>query len=103
MMHSVELTLQQQPEVLERVLRVARHRGFSIVKMNMNINEDGTVKLVFDVKSERVIELLTHQLNKLIDVIDCQVAVLPAAVATNTPILATAAQTATPTKNTVQA
>lgn len=99
MMHSVELTLQQQPEVLERVLRVARHRGFSIVKMNMNINADGTVKLVFDVKSERVIELLSHQLNKLIDVIDCQVAVLPVAVNTNT----TAAQIVTQTKNTAQA
>ena len=73
MMHSVELTLKQQPEVLERVLRVTRHRGFTITKLTMILNEDSTLKVNFDVKSERVIGLLTHQLTKLFDVIDCQV------------------------------
>ncbi|WP_153916334.1 acetolactate synthase 2 small subunit [Shewanella sp. TC10] len=73
MMHSVELTLKQQPEVLERVLRVTRHRGFTITELTMTVNEDSTLKVNFDVQSERVIELLTHQLTKLFDVIDCQV------------------------------
>ncbi|GIU49046.1 MULTISPECIES: acetolactate synthase 2 small subunit [Shewanella] len=73
MMHSVELTLKQQPEVLERVLRVTRHRGFTITELTMTVNEDSTLKVNFDVKSERVIGLLTHQLTKLFDVLDCQV------------------------------
>ncbi|MEZ9368691.1 acetolactate synthase 2 small subunit [Shewanella sp. 10N.286.51.B2] len=92
MMHSVELTLHNQPEVLERVLRVTRHRGFSIINMNMQLNEAGSVTLHFDVKSERVIELLTHQLNKLIDVIDCQAVTVPAAIDVNSPIFAAASQ-----------
>ncbi|PMG72308.1 hypothetical protein BCU84_01910 [Shewanella sp. 10N.286.51.B7] len=73
MMHAVELRLKPQPEVLERVLRVTRHRGFTLTELTMTVNEDSTLKVNFDVESERVIGLLTHQLTKLFDVLDCQV------------------------------
>ncbi|ARD24049.1 MULTISPECIES: acetolactate synthase 2 small subunit [Shewanella] len=73
MMHSIELLLSPQPEVLERVLRVTRHRGFTISELNMTVTESGEFKVNFTVNSDRVIELLTHQLGKLFDVINCQV------------------------------
>ncbi|AQS38269.1 acetolactate synthase, small subunit [Shewanella psychrophila] len=73
MSYQLSLTLMQQPEVLERVLRVVRHRGFKVTKMNMQLEGDQSVQLAMQVESERAIELLTNQLDKLFDVIDCQV------------------------------
>ncbi|MEC4727385.1 acetolactate synthase 2 small subunit [Shewanella sp. D64] len=71
MKHTVNLILEQRPEVLERVLRVVRHRGFKVTKMNMQLANDKTAGLDITVESERGIELLTKQLDKLIDVIEC--------------------------------
>ncbi|MDV5391884.1 MULTISPECIES: acetolactate synthase 2 small subunit [Shewanella] len=73
MIHSLELTVQQRPEVLERVLRVTRHRGFTITQMQMRMNDDASLSLDMEVDSERAIELLSNQLNKLIDVTQCKV------------------------------
>lgn len=73
MIHSLELTVQQRPEVLERVLRVTRHRGFRIAQMQMRMNDDASLSLDMEVDSERAIELLSNQLNKLIDVTQCKV------------------------------
>ena len=72
MIHSLAVTAAQRPEVLERILRVARHRGFTVMQMQMRLEEDN-VSLDIKVDSERAIELLTNQLSKLIDVIHCQV------------------------------
>ncbi|NMH65139.1 acetolactate synthase 2 small subunit [Shewanella salipaludis] len=77
MRHSLELTMQQRPEVLERVLRVTRHRGFTVTQLQMRINEDASLSLDIMVDAERAIELLSNQLNKLIDVTQCRV--IPAA------------------------
>ncbi|NRD75773.1 acetolactate synthase 2 small subunit [Shewanella sp. VB17] len=71
MIYTVNLLLDQRPEVLERVLRVIRHRGFNITKMNMQLEGAKHVSLAMTVESERTIELLTKQLSKLIDVIEC--------------------------------
>jgi len=73
MIYTLTLTLAQRPEVLERVLRVVRHRGFKVSKMNMQSEDSNTARLDMVVESERAIELLTNQLDKLIDVIECQV------------------------------
>ncbi|MEI6859887.1 MAG: acetolactate synthase 2 small subunit [Shewanella sp.] len=73
MSYQLSLTLVQQPEVLERVLRVVRHRGFKVTKMEMLLQGDQSVRLAMHVESERAIELLTNQLDKLFDVIDCRV------------------------------
>jgi len=70
MNYQLALTLVQRPEVLERVLRVVRHRGFTITNMNMQLQGD-RVSIEMKLESERSLALLTNQLDKLIDVIEC--------------------------------
>ena len=69
MEHQIELTAQHRPEVLERILRVIRHRGFTVTQMDMQLIND-KVRLKFTVKSDRTLELLLSQLEKLPDVIE---------------------------------
>ena len=69
MEHQIELTAQHRPEVLERILRVIRHRGFTVTQMDMQLIE-GKVRLKFTVKSDRTLELLVSQLEKLPDVVE---------------------------------
>lgn len=69
MEHPIELTAQHRPEVLERILRVIRHRGFTVTQMDMQLIE-GKVRLKFTVKSGRTLDLLVSQLEKLPDVIE---------------------------------
>ena len=69
MEHQIELTAQHRPEVLERILRVVRHRGFTVTQMNMQLIDD-KVRLKFTVKSDRTLDLLVSQLEKLPDVIE---------------------------------
>lgn len=72
MIHALELRLKSSPEVLERVLRITRHRGFKVKNMNMT-ELDGNLFFALTVEAERRIELLSAQLNKLVDVQYCQV------------------------------
>lgn len=69
MEHQIDLTAQHRPEVLERILRIARHRGFTVTQMDMQLIDD-KVRLKFTVKSDRTLELLVSQLEKLPDVIE---------------------------------
>jgi len=69
MEHQIDLTAQHRPEVLERILRVVRHRGFTVTQMDMQLIDD-KVRLKFTVKSDRTLELLVSQLEKLPDVIE---------------------------------
>ena len=69
MEHQIDLTTQHRPEVLERILRVVRHRGFTVTQMDMQLIDD-KVRLKFTVKSDRTLELLVSQLEKLPDVIE---------------------------------
>lgn len=73
MIHTLELELHQRPEVLERVLRVTRHRGFKVTMMNMRSGQNNHSHLDLEVDSERAIELLSNQLTKLVDVTQCKV------------------------------
>jgi len=60
--------------VLERILQVTRYRGFLISGIEAKVNTGthiGTIKL--SIKSERPIELLVDQINKLIDIKDVKV------------------------------
>ena len=68
MEHQIELTAQHRPEVLERILRVVRHRGFTVTQMDMQLIDD-KVRLKFTVKSDRTLDLLVSQLEKLPDVL----------------------------------
>ena len=69
MEHQIDLTAQHRPEVLERILRVARHRGFTVTQMDMQLIDD-KVRLKFTVKSDRTLDLLVSQLEKIYDVVE---------------------------------
>ena len=69
MEHPIELTAQHRPEVQERILRVIRHRGFTVTQMDMQLIDD-KVRLKFTVKSDRTLDLLVSQLEKIYDVVE---------------------------------
>ena len=69
MEHQIELTAQHRPEVSERILRVVRHRGFTVTQMDMQLIDD-KVRLKFTVKSDRTLDLLVSQLEKIYDVVE---------------------------------
>ena len=69
MEHQIDLTTQHRPEVLERILRVVRHRGFTVTQMDMQLIDD-KVRLKFTVKSDRTLDLLVSQLEKIYDVVE---------------------------------
>ena len=70
-MANTEFTIvaSHRPEVLERILRVVRHRGYTITEMKMKL-ENEKVWLDLTVASQRDVCLLVPQLKKLFDVID---------------------------------
>lgn len=66
--HQVVVQARFRPELLERILRVARHRGFHVCAMNMVHTEMDTVNIELTVKSQKSISQLLLQLKKLFDV-----------------------------------
>ena len=66
--YKLELVARHRPEVLERILRVTRHRGFTVTTIEMTLIET-QVRLKITVKSDRTLELLVNQLVKLPDVL----------------------------------
>lgn len=70
-MTKTELTIVAnfRPEVLERILRVVRHRGYQVTEMKMLL-ENEKVWVDLTVESQRDVCLLIPQLKKLFDVID---------------------------------
>ncbi|WP_273395360.1 acetolactate synthase 2 small subunit [Actinobacillus porcinus] len=70
-MTKTELTIVAnfRPEVLERILRVVRHRGYQVTEMKMLL-ENEKVWVDLTVESQRDVCLLVPQLKKLFDVID---------------------------------
>ena len=67
--YTFDLIAQHRPEVLERVLRVIRLRGFTVTNMDMAL-VDTQVQLKITVKSDLTFDLLVNQLAKLPDVIE---------------------------------
>ena len=65
--YQLQVTALFRPEVLERVLRLTRHRGFRVAQMDMN-TQDSELVINMTVVSERAIILLSRQLEKLLDV-----------------------------------
>jgi acetolactate synthase II small subunit len=75
-MNHYQLTIKADDKqvVLERILQVARYRGFLIEGIKARVNTGtkiGTIVLM--VRSERPITLLVDQINKLIDIKDVKV------------------------------
>jgi len=66
-----QLTIESQnsPELLERLLRVVRHRGFNVQTLQAETtNNEQSLHLSLTVYSKREISLLTKQLEKIFGV-----------------------------------
>jgi acetolactate synthase II small subunit len=75
-MNQYQLTIKADDKqvVLERILQVARYRGFLINGINAKVNTGTNIgTIVLMVKSERSIDLLVDQINKLIDIKEVKV------------------------------
>lgn len=59
--------------VLERILRVVRHRGSAIKEMQMRCFDDQQIDLKLLLASDKNPQLLQNQLRKLIDVISVEI------------------------------
>jgi len=67
--YDLAIQAQSKPEVLERILRVVRHRGFQIQALNMpEMNDCNALKITVTVSGKRPIDMLHKQLDKLFDV-----------------------------------
>ncbi len=81
MQHSLTITTRSQADVLERVLRVTRHRGFLVQSMHIEhicTQQPASYAIELKVSSERPIAQLTNQLIKLFDVEQVQLKQLQA-------------------------
>ncbi len=67
MIHTFSITLANKPAVLERLLRVTRHRGFTLQSLNVE-SEDDNLQVRLLVNSEKPACQLYNQLDKLFDV-----------------------------------
>ena len=65
--HSFKLIVANKPAVVERLLRVIRHRGFTLHSFELKTISKG-LEINFKVESSRAIDLLSDQLEKLYDV-----------------------------------
>ncbi|WP_028116533.1 acetolactate synthase 2 small subunit [Ferrimonas senticii] len=68
--HTLYIEMNPSSDVMERVLRVTRHRGFTVANMQMQADTQSQ-QLLVTVRSQRPISQLTRQLDKLIDVYSC--------------------------------
>ncbi len=71
MTHTFKVTAADQPAVLERLLRVTRHRGYTLQSLSAEISEQVMV-IRFSVDSQRPASQLYNQLQKLYDVINIE-------------------------------
>ena len=72
--HQLSIEARFRPEILERILRVVRHRGFLVRGMNMApLANTNNINIELTVASQRSVDLLSTQLSKLIDVADVQI------------------------------
>ena len=56
---------QNSPELLERLLRIVRHRGFKVQKLIADASEDEqSLHITLTVFSERPVSLLSKQIEK---------------------------------------
>ncbi|ELR63126.1 Acetolactate synthase small subunit [Photobacterium marinum] len=72
--HTLAIQAACRPELLERVLRITRHRGFMVKHFNMTQSDDNqSIDIEVTVSSERPIANLSQQLDKLWDVTGVEV------------------------------
>lgn len=67
--YQLNITADDKQVVLERILQVTRYRGFLINGITAKVNTSDNIGIIeLLVSSERPIELLVDQINKLIDI-----------------------------------
>jgi len=66
-MHTFNIITLNQPAVVERLLRVVRHRSFAIHSLTVNA-KDEQLTIELSVVGERPVEPLFNQIQKLYDV-----------------------------------
>ncbi|MBW1254143.1 acetolactate synthase 2 small subunit [Pantoea allii] len=72
--HQLSIEARFRPEILERILRVVRHRGFQVCSMNMTtVANTENINIEMTVASQRSVDLLSSQLRKLMDVACVQI------------------------------
>ncbi|MDE1185764.1 acetolactate synthase 2 small subunit [Erwiniaceae bacterium L1_54_6] len=72
--HQLSIEARFRPEILERILRVVRHRGFQVCAMNMaSAANTENINIEMTVASQRSVDLLSSQLSKLMDVACVQI------------------------------
>lgn len=72
--HTLQITADNQPTVMEKLLQVTRYRGFTVTAMNMLPDEDRhQLDIELSVQSDHPIGQLQAQLHKLIDIIQVQI------------------------------
>lgn len=75
MIYLMRIKADSSPELLERLLRVCRHRGFQVQKINAETSEkEKSLEVYLTVSSDRPINLLSKQIEKLIGI--TQVAII---------------------------
>ncbi len=74
MNHKFNIVANQQPAMLERVLRVVRHRGFILQSLNVLNSSDNQVEIELTVSGSRPVEILQKQLDKLYDIAQLELA-----------------------------
>jgi acetolactate synthase II small subunit len=61
---------QNSPELLERILRIVRHRGFTVQKIIADSSEDQrSMHITLNVFSDRQVSLLSKQIEKIFGII----------------------------------
>lgn len=74
MISIVNIQGHNSPELAERVLRIARHRGFELLKIEAEVqHENNELSLSIKVSSTRDITLLTKQLDKVFGIISVNI------------------------------
>jgi len=67
--HTLRITADNQPTVMEKLLQVTRYRGFIVTGMTMIPDtEQSKLTIELSVQSKNSIEHLQYQLHKLIDI-----------------------------------
>lgn len=67
MKHELTVSVKNQSIAVERFLRVARHRGFKLMQLELE-GDDHLFHVKMTVDSDKPIYLLTTQLSKLVEV-----------------------------------
>lgn len=75
MNHVLNITANNSPAVVERLLQVTRYRGYQLTGLEMKPRPDArSVAITLTVSGDKPIHLLTSQLHKLYDVVQLELA-----------------------------